>query len=462
MGNKLELKDNGEVLATTSFDVVEISSIKWLDSLDTELKQEDGLTKTAFYGEEVKLSIDLLGLDGKELELEIIAKNDDGSTVALEEDERQPLTLAATVNGDNVVFEPFYISPLWMDKEVPVTYFFNLKIKGEESYIEENLPPEVEDQLKPIGFGKPDIFKIDKAKGYLLVKQSDGSKIGYTSGNLEDVDSYQNWFENDSEELVFSNSKQIDSYFDSVYFTYLFHWALRGEFGGEVNRKRVIKAFNDAGAKHKISASKLYVYACGEGMLSDYKIWHKNNLDEPVISFQTYGLDFFEKEVADLKSEGYLDSSFTSGGSQLKNIGDSRTPPTPFPSGANYALVRVSGKPMVRNEAGGPMYVYPVWFKDLENGVKGATAVYAKAYKLAIDDANASGWGELNTNQKMFYGYHKIQTPYESLTDFYGYEEKVFLIGEYSKNPDIKFIKHKAFHRFVAWRYILLGKYFNN
>ncbi len=210
-----------------------------------------------------------------------------------------------------------------------------------------------------------------------------------------------------------------------------------------------------------MSASLLYTYACGEGMISDYKYFHNNNLDKPVLSFETYGLDFFEKEVANLIAEGYLQSSFISGGLKNTRRGTSQNPPKPFPRGSNYALVRVSGSPMTRSEAGGKMDVYPVWFRVLEDGVEGATAVYARAYQLAINDANTSGWKKLNSNQKAFFGYHKIQN-HETFTDFYKYNNQIFLKGKYSRDPKTKYIKHKAFQRFAAWRYILLGKYFND
>ncbi len=461
MKNTLELIENNEVVATTSFEIIDIKSSVWIDSLDKEQKQEEGHTKTAFYGENLKLLIETEGIDdGTELEIEISAKNDEGTTVEIKDDNDQPIKIIAKATSNKVTFEPFYLNPKWFNKKASITYFFNLKIKEETTYIGENLPTEVENQLKPIGFGKPDEFKIDKAKGYLLEKNKDGTKTAYTSGKLEDVEKYQEWFENESEELIFSNKKQIESYFKSVYMTYLFHWTPRGEFGNSVNRNRVIKAFNEAGKKHNLSASLLYTYACGEGMISDYKN-HHNNLDEPVMSFQTYGLDFFEKDAPNLIAEGYLSSSFTSGGLNNARIGDSYNPPTPFPNGANYAFVRISGKPMTRNEAGGIMDVYPVWFKNLEDGIEGATAVYARAYQLAINDANTSGWNKLNINQKAFFGYHKIQN-FEKFSSFYEYDSEIFLKGKYSINPNIEFIKHKAFHRFVAWRYILLGKYFND
>lgn len=468
MKNTLELIENNEVVATTSFDIIDIKSCVWIDSLDKEQKQEEGYTKTAFYGENLKLLIELEGIDdGTELEVEISAKNDEGTDVELKDDDDQPIKILAKLTANKVTFEPFYVNPKWYDKESPITYFFNLKIKDESTYIGENLPNEVENQLKPIGFGKPDVFKIDKAKGYLLEKNADGTKIAYTSGERLDILMYQEWFENDSEELDFSNKNQINTYFKSVYLTYLFKWSIRGEFGNATNRNKVIAAFEKAGKKYNIPPSILYTYAVGEGMNAVCSNGSKTNLNAQIDSFEGFGLDFFEKQIITLKSKGYLDASYNSAGTAVDSLTNFKLPK---PFNGEYAIIRYAdGSTRKRSEnadKGKVVNVYPVLFKNIETAIEGASAVYANAYDYTAKSANNVGWGSLTLNQQVFFGYIKIQkTSEKGNAEINRYRNKPdanFLDEDYTSTfDDGKKIRNKCYHRWVAWRYILLGKHFS-
>ncbi len=469
MKNTLELIENNEVVATTSFEIIDIKSSVWLDILDKEQKQEEGHTKTAFYGENLKLLIETEGIDDEtELEIEISAKNDEGTTVEIKDDDDQPIKMIAKTTSNKVTFEPFYVNPKWFNKEAPITYFYNLKIKNESTYIGEDLPTEIENQLKPIGFGKPDIFKIDKAKGYLLEKQADGTKIAYTSGERLDILKYQEWFEDDSEGLDFSNKKQVDSYFKSVYLTYLFKWSIRGEFGNETNRKKVIASFEKAGTKYNIPPSVLYTYAVGEGMHRLCSTGSSTDLNTQIDSFKAFGLDFFEKQVTSLRTKGYLDTTYNSAGTAIDNIG-SFTLPIPF--NGEYAIIRYAdGSTRTRSESadnGNITNVYPVLFKDLESGIEGACAVYANAFDYTVTSANNVGWGSLTLNQQVFFGYIKIQKTSElGNAEINRYRNKTdanFLDENFTTTNDDKgLIRNKCYHRWVTWRYILLSKHFSN
>jgi len=471
MGNVLEIIEDGKVIAETSFEITDIKSCIWYDLLDKEQKQEEGHTKTAFYGENLKLQIETEGIDdGTELEIEIIAKNDEGTVVELKDDDDQPIKILTKVTSNKAIFEPFYVNPKWFDKDAPITFFFNLKIKDEDNYIGENLPTEIENQLKPISFGKPDEFKIDKAKGYLLEKQTDGTKIGYTSGDRLDILKYQEWFENNSEELDIKNKKQYKSYFKSVYLTYLWGWSITGEFGNEANRKSIIAEFEKAGKKYNIPPSILWTYAAGEGLLLICSKGSSTDLTEKVHSFQAFGLDFFENQAKVMRTKGYLDTSFNeNSGKVIKNKSTGvETFPTPFTS--EYAAIRYDdGTQLRRYEAadsatGTP--INPVYFKDLLNGIKGACAVYANAFDYAATSAQNIGWGKLTLNQQVFFAYLKIQkTSEKGNAEINRYRKKSdanFLDEEYTRTKlDGGGIPNKSYHRWVVWRYVLLGKHFS-
>ncbi|MDO6761525.1 hypothetical protein Q4566_15035 [Tamlana sp. 2_MG-2023] len=467
MKNTLELVENNEVVATTTFEIIDVKSSVWLDSIDKVQKQEDGSTKTAFYGENLKIVVETEGIDDEtELEIEVFAKNDEGATVDIKDDNEETIKITAKTASNKTTFEHFYVNPKWFDKEAPLTYFFNLKMKDENTIIKENLPAETEDQLKPIGFGKPDEFKIDKEKGYLLEKNENGKKIAYTSGERLDILKYQKWFEDDSEELDFSDKKQIDSYFNSVYLTYLFKWSIRGEFGNEKNRKRIIAAFEKAGNKYNIPPSVLYTYAVGEGMNATCSQGSSTNLDAKVDSFIAFGLDFFEKQVVTLRNKGYLDNTFNSAGTIVKET-NGFTIPTPF--NGKYAITRFpDGSTRTRSEDADNekiINVYPVIFKNMDAAIEGACAIYANAFDYTAKSAQNIGWGKLTLNQQVFFGYIKIQkTSEQGNAEINRYRKKSnanFLDEDYTDSDnDLNLIKNKCYHRWVAWRYILLGKHF--
>ncbi len=468
MNTTLVLKENNKVIAKISFQVRDIKSCEWRDSLDQVLKQEDGHTKTAFYGEHLKLYVETEGVDdGTTLEAEIKAKTEDGTLVTLKDDTDQPILLTAEATANTVSFTPFYVNPEWYDKDAPLTYYCNIRVEGETDFIDENLPKTSEDQLKPLGFGKPDLFKIDAAKGYLLEKQADGTKIAYTSGERLDILKYQKWFEDDVDELDFDNKKQIDSYFKNVYLTYLFKWSIRGEFGNEANRKKVIAAFEKAGARYNIPPSVLYTYAVGEGMNAVCSNGTSTDLNATIDSFSAFGLDFFEKQMISLRNKGYLDAAYNSAGTAI-DAPSGFTLPSPF--NGEYAIIRYpNGTTRIRSESadkGNITNVYPVLFKNMETAIEGACAVYANAFDYAAKSAQNIGWGKLTLNQQVFFAYIKIQKTSEAgnaeINRYRNKPDANFLDSKYTSSfDDGTMISNKCYHRWVAWRYILLGKHFS-
>ena len=84
MPNRLELLENGQVVNSTSFDIINIKSSKWVDSLNNEIKQDGEENEKAFFGEELNFIVEIEGVDaGTELEIKVFAKNDTGPIICL-------------------------------------------------------------------------------------------------------------------------------------------------------------------------------------------------------------------------------------------------------------------------------------------------------------------------------------------------------------------------------------------
>lgn len=461
MANVLELTENGRVLATTTFYINDIKKVVWLDKLGKEIKSGEENANAAFYGEELKLQIEIDGKEeGAEFEIEIKAKDAADADTLLIADERQPLTLTATLKDKKIIFDSVYLNPMWFDKENPLTYVVFLKIKGSATYIAENLPNNDESRPKPIGFGKPDIFKIDAKKGYLLERQENDKKVAYVSGDRLDIEMYQDWFENGADELDYHKKKaQVQSYFKSVYGVRPYGWAPNGEFGrDEVKIRKVVDLFEQQGAKHKIDPSILWTIAVGEGLITIYKDM-KNDFNIPVNSFQAFGIDFLgdEEYLRKMYNGGYLKESYKSAGiakTGLKPIFYKDVFPQ---SGSFVNILEFNGSIPIRNEAGGPKKIYPIWFKNMEQAVVGCTAVYARSYDLATKEASSLGWESLNLNQNVYYAYYKVQYPYRKLT-YYDNNSENFHNGSVDESFHVPI---KAYNRWVTWRYVMLSNYFS-
>ncbi|WP_430906201.1 hypothetical protein [Maribacter sp. 2-571] len=453
----------------------EITDSFWLNIKDEEIPKDDEGVQDIYHGEKVKVKLVVTGAEeGQELVI-TVKSQDDGAELA--ESEKQPFALSTKVQNGEALSEPFYIDPIWFDKENTVTYVFDVKLKEGDSVLAENLPEAEEKRLAPVGFGKPDLFKMDPTKGYSLERESNGKKTAYTGGKMEEIELYQSWFEDDSDELDTAKKVQIKSYFESVYMTRLMGWSPNNEYGNAANRAKIIAAFETASSKHGVPASIMFTYAAGEGMQLRCSRGPLTDINKQVQSFQAFGLDFFEEQAAGLKKQGYLSKSFDTKATALaEKYVDSKgkkyylVKPVKDFKGGDYAIVRLKkGGYYTRSEAadgGKTVSVYPVVFKDLLTGIEGACAVYAKAY----DDAQASskkiGWGELTQNQKAFFGYVKIQKTstkgnaelnrYRPKPDANFYDRKYSPVGVL----EIEAIMDKSYRRYVAWRYIRLGKFF--
>jgi hypothetical protein len=297
----------------------------------------------------------------------------------------------------------------------------------------------------------PDKFEVNASKANSSEILSDGTRVTYVSGESSDIEMYQQMFE-ESGTLDFNNRGQINSYFESVYGVRPYGWAPRGEFGNEANRNRIISLFEQAGAFYGVDPSILFTYAMGEGMyyLRDGSAIENNT---PIDSFKILGLDFFGSDWTKYN----LPSNFKSGGT---------TPFGKYPnfgSATHFTITQANGNPLVRNEAGGPTNIYPVYFRDIETAIIGASGIYSGAYNKAISSAQDLGWSNLTENQNVFYGYYKIQYPNRELT-YYGNTSANFLNGNVKfdlTNQDPLGIPSKSYRRWIEWRYIKLSGYFS-
>lgn len=422
------------------------------------LKEEE--IENAILGEEIKIKLFLDYAVGTNLTLVIKAKNDTEQIYYTRDEKPIEIPIIVPENKEFIT-KAIHLNPHhFYRKNQETKFLFYIK----ELVIYESKP------LIFKGFGKPDIFKKDRTKSYMYKRLENGSSIAYVSGVRIDILTYQKWFEDDSEELAFSNEKQVTSYFENVYLTYLYRWSLEGEYGSEANRSKIIQAFEKAGKKHNVPPSILYTYACGEGMMYCYKK-QKLDISKPISSFEAFGLDFFEKEVDNLKAKGYLDKSFNSSGKAIIDYIDFDKVILPIPFNGKYAITRYpDGKPMGRSESadnGKIVDVYPVYFKNLDAGIEGACALYARSFKYTATSANKVGWGNLTLNEHVFFGYLKIQkTSTLGNAEINLYRKKSnpnFLDEDYTTtSKDGGKISNKAYHRWVAWRYILLGKHFSS
>lgn len=387
----------------------------------------------------------------------IVIAQEDASEIFYSQS-KAPIEISFSVpDNKEFISEAIHLNPhYFFKKNSDIKFYFSIK----ECIAFES------DPLFFSGFGKPDLFKKDAKKSYMYELLDNGTSVAYVSGNRLDILTYQDWFENESDELSFSNKEQLSSYFDNVYLTYLFRWSIEGGYGSENNRSRIIAAFEKAGKKYNIPPSVLYLYATGEGMKIKCDKGKDTNLDIPVNSYQALGLDFFEIEVRNLKVRGYLDKSFNSAGTVI--FGKVDVYPRPF--NGKYAIIRFSnGTTLMRQEAadkGEPVSIYPVIFKNIEAAIEGACALYARSYADAAASAKNIGWGDLTLNQNVFFGYIKIQkTSTKGNAELNRYRKKNnpnFLDENYSSTKlDSGVILNKSYHRWVAWRYILLGKHFS-
>ena len=212
------------------------------------------------------------------------------------------------------------------------------------------------------------------------------------------------------------------------------------------------------------------MYAVGEGLQKTCSLDQNTNLNKEVYSFHAFGLDFFENQIKGLKSKGYINATFNSAGTAtaIDLLDENYILPNPF--NREYAIIRYAdGSTVKRRESadnGNIVDVYPVLFKNLEFGIEGACAVYANAYDYTVKSAENIGWGNLTLNQHVFFAYVKIQkTSEKGNAEINRYRNKPnanFLDENYTTTKnDGKNIANKCYHRWVAWRYILLGKHFS-
>jgi hypothetical protein len=87
-------------------------------------------------------------------------------------------------------------------------------------------------------------------------------------------------------------------------------------------------------------------------------------------------------------------------------------------------------------------------------------------FDYAAKSAQNIGWGSLTLNQQVFFGYLKVEkASKKGSAEINLYRKKSdanFLDTEYTRVKNDEYICNKQYNRWVAWRYILLGKYFNN
>jgi RHS repeat-associated protein len=325
------------------------------------------------------------------------------------------------------------------------------------------------DGLAPSGGDKnggPDRFAIDTEKAGSSEMLYDGTWVTYVSGKTDDIETYQEIFEN-TNTLDFGNGKQIDSYFQSVYGIIPHKWSPRGEFGSDANRKRVVSAFEAAGTQTGLAPSFLFTIAMGEGLGYFYSVGVNNRFDVSISSYVAFGLDMFGSAVHNYKNNGTLPADFNSGGTKKVREGDELDLSSSFPPGSEYFDLRnPNGSPRIRNESGGKMDIFPVTFKNIETGALGASAVYATAYRSASEKAIALGWENLNENQSVYYSYFDVQAPNGEL-DRYGNDSANFLNGSVKfdlrnagSGKDSNYVHTKAYDRWVSWRYVRLSGYF--
>ncbi|MDY0315825.1 MAG: hypothetical protein RBR32_12190 [Bacteroidales bacterium] len=219
----------------------------------------------------------------------------------------------------------------------------------------------------------------------------------------------------------------------------------------DCKKEDVDAAFEEAGSLYGISPSLLYTYAAGEGLilLTGYDI--ENNV--PINSFNLLGLDFFGSEWHKYN----LPSYFKSGG----NTALGETPN--FGTATHTTITQADGSPLIRNEAGGATKISPVYFKNFNIAIIGASGVYAAAYNKSVTSGQNQGWGELNENEKAFFGYYSIQYPNRELS-YYGNASGNFLDNSIRydlTSTDPSDVPSKAYRRWVEWRYVKISGFFS-
>ena len=177
-GRKMFLhEDTEEIVATITFPdyphIEEKLPLKivgkingfWINENNKKLSQSNGLNKTVFYGEKVKIKLMTTNvLDEGEIEVEIKAKQED-KTIALKED-KSTLKFKVKVKNGEAISEPFYLKPEWYNEEIEKYNYVNHQTKinldktlvfiFEAKFTDGNrvykLPREDSDKLKPVTY----------------------------------------------------------------------------------------------------------------------------------------------------------------------------------------------------------------------------------------------------------------------------------------------------------------------